>query len=223
MNNIARLAPFILSALLSFTALSTAVADEPVSSVPGKGIKLPASKTYESDALCQSFVEYALISRDFSKDQEISSQDASILTSKFILRSEEFQSLTEDRQDSWIEFMTQASLWGHKNKGIEIDSFINQSKLYCDDMMDAARVKMSESALRCHAVAEFTIELYPFYDQVQDVETITDVLSHKLELNDRKIERLRDALVYLDRNKSSNADITARRVYKDCLKKGGSN
>lgn len=169
--------------------------------------------------LCESFAEYAVISKDLLGDGSLTKDDVELLSAKFIVQTDDFRSLSKDRQDAWVEFMSNASDWAYRNKGSE--DFYIRAKSYCEKMISEAKKRVKERAIKCHSLASLITTIQPIYAITRDKELTVEILDSKLDTNKVKSGLLIEAIEFIERGLREGIEDIPLHTYQQCLTEKG--
>lgn len=206
MNNILLLA--VAACFLALPLRAMAVETKEISEEQG---------IIQNTELCQSFAEYAVISKDLLEDGSLTESDVEILSAQFVVQTDDFRSLSEDRKDAWIEFMSNASSWAYKNKD-SVD-FYNQAHAYCNFLVSEAKKRVRINALRCQSVANLVSSIEPIYSVTKDKEITIDMLDQRIGGDKEKMNLLRNAVELIEEGQKTGADDVTIYAYQKCLTK----
>ena len=174
-----------------------------------------AVKAQKTRSLCKSFGQYAKIAKVFANDQSMSEKDVEVVSSRFIMQSSEFQSLSPDRKDAWMKFMSHAARWAYQNR--ETENFYDNAVKECEQKLVLAKREMMKRVISCQALSEVATLVYPVYKKINDAETAKVIIRDRLSLDEDREALLDAALEMVSLHDGGDEASTANKVYQSCL------
>lgn len=180
-------------------------------------LTMNSDEEVETTSICESFMHYAKIAKDFSDDDTLSEGEVVLLTSSPIVKSDEFMALPDNKKVAWIEFMSNASIWGFKNR--QLNDFIRKGLENCQYNIARASINLSYRVSYCQGLASVVSEVYPLHNFLGQRNITKEIVGEVIALDEFKSLLLDEAIDYIDENNGENVNPVdlGEKSYRECL------